>query len=186
EELRSDLGHRGGQIAEPDALANGRAGASARADADLVSLAVAQRVSVARHPSADHLEADQLSRQRLLPNRVERLPADEVPLVEFGDPAEPRLERICGLVDVVAVEREARFEAERVARAEAGRLHPHRFAELEERAPKLRSVVPRAEDLDAVLARVSGARDGASHVRHHGVAEAKALELLQLGRLASC
>ena len=56
-------------------------------------------------------------------------------------------------------------------------LRPSGAAELDERAPERGRVVPRAEDLDAVLAGVAGARDGAAHVRDDRVAEVEDLEL---------
>ena len=85
----------------------------------------------------------------------EHVAADEVALVELHDPAEVGLERGGGVVDVVAVERHLRLEAQRVARAEAARLH----AGVDELAQDARRVLGRDVDLEAVLAGVAGARD---------------------------
>ena len=71
--------------------------------------------------------------------------------------AQPRPAEIASVSrrDVVAVEREAGLEAERVARAEAAR----RDAPCEDRVPELDRVIFRAAELDALLAGVAGARD---------------------------
>ena len=52
---------------------------------------------------------------------AQRVGADEVVLLPADDPAQIRFERGRRLVDVVAVEAHAGFEAQRVARAEAAR-----------------------------------------------------------------
>ena len=69
-------------------------------------------------------------------------------------PGEARLDGAGGLVDVVAVEAEARLQAQRVARAEADRLHAVlRQQQLRQRLRVLR----RNRDLEAVLAGIAGA-----------------------------
>ena len=69
-------------------------------------------------------------------NALDRRAADEVALGRLDDPAEARLERTGGLVDVVAVERELHLEPERVARAEADRLDAVAAARLDQRVPE--------------------------------------------------
>ena len=93
----------------------------------------------------------------------ERVAPDEVALVELHDPAEARLERRRRLVDVVAVEREARLEPERVARAEAARLDRRRPRRPRRARPRA-AARPRArqKSSNAVLAGVAGARDEAA------------------------
>ena len=125
---------------------------------------VDKRIAVARDAAADHLEADELARQavRLL-HALERRAADEVALVELDDPAEAGLERVRRLVDVVAVERAA------APRGAACRARRGRSASTPSRLPSSSSAcqtrsasLGRAEDLEAVLAGVAGARDGAA------------------------
>src|SRR5437868_3401370 len=83
EELRPHGRHRRWEIAEPDGLANGGPGASARADADCLAPFVAQRIAVARDSSAGDLEADELARQRLRFHLLERGLAHEHRLVHL-------------------------------------------------------------------------------------------------------
>ena len=91
----------------------------------------------------------------LLPG--ERRLADEA--LALDHPAEAGLERRVLLVDVVAVEGEARLEAQGVARAEADRLEARAAAAVEERVPQARRRSAACdEQLEAVLAGVAGAR----------------------------
>jgi hypothetical protein len=128
--------------------------------------------------AAGHLEADHLARGARGLAREQRLAADEVALLELDRPAEPGLERVGGLVDLVAVEREARLEPERVAGAEPDGLDAGRLAEAQELAPDGGRVVPGAEELEAVFARV--ARAGRRH-RHARDGERPETEALGLG-----
>ena len=89
--------------------------------------------------------------------------ADEVAAVELHHPAEARLERRGLLVEVVAVERQPRLEAQRVARAQADRLAAGGAGRLEQRVPQRGGVLGVAEDLEAVLAGVAGAGDPDRH-----------------------
>ena len=92
--------------------------------------------------------------------RAQRVAADEVGAVQLHDPAEARLERRGLVVEVVAVERQPRLEAQRVARAQAHGLAADGGGGLEQRGPTARAASPaRAEDLEAVLAGVAGAGD---------------------------
>ena len=99
----------------------------------------------------------------------ERVGADEpARLVELDDPAEPRLQRRVVLVHVVSIQTVSDFQAQRVARAQPAGDHALR----EQRVPELSRSLGRDEDFEAVLARVSGARDDASaDAGHRGFAE---------------
>ena len=80
------------------------------------------RIAVARHRALGHLEPDQLAAHGpAARTRSMRLAADELALGGLHDPAEAGLERVRRVVDVVAVERVAHLEPQRVARAEADR-----------------------------------------------------------------
>src|SRR5690606_5047553 len=137
----------GGEITEADVRAHGGGGAAARAGPDRRALEIEQRVALAGDPAPAHLEADELAREAGRLDGDEGLLADEVALVELHRPAEPRLERVRGLVDVVAVERQPRLEPERVARGEPGGLQAVVATGLEEGAPERRGVGRGAEDL---------------------------------------
>ena len=68
------------------------------------------------------LQPDQLLAGPSRSDLLERRAAHEVDvLVELDDAAEARLERIGVAVELIAVERHARLEPQRVARAEAAR-----------------------------------------------------------------
>ena len=103
---------------------------------------------------------------------AELLDAGEV-LVERARPGETRFDRRAVRTDVVAVQRVARLEPERVARAEAA----GRDAALEDRVPEPHGIVGRAAELAAALARVAGARDEAADAEHLVLAERERLEL---------
>ena len=75
--------------------------------------------------------------------------------VERARPAEPGRDRVGVRRDVVAVQRVADLEPQRVARAEPARLRAAR----DDRVPERRRVLGRTHQLDAALARVAGAVD---------------------------
>src|SRR6185295_19074874 len=80
--------------------------------------------------------------------------ADEAGVL-LAAPPEAGLDRPAVLGQVVAVQRQAGLEAQGVARAEAGRGR----AAADELVPEHAGVLGRAQDLDAVLARVAGTAD---------------------------
>src|SRR5262249_10101280 len=92
-----------------------------RAAGDDAGLLVADEgvVAMARDAAVDHLEADDLALRTFGFLCPQRGSADEVVLLPADDPAQIRFHRSRRLVDVVAVEAHARFEPQRVARAEA-------------------------------------------------------------------
>ncbi len=138
-----------------------------------------------RDTAAGHFEADELARHRRGLHPLERGATDEVARMlgraELHHPAESGFQGIRRLVDVVAVERQAPLEAERVAGAETDRLEadPRALARLHEGAPHGGRVVPGAEDLDAVFARVAGPRDGARDACERRVGEPERTEARQ-------
>src|SRR6187431_2254855 len=108
EQLAADRARREWDIAETDALAQRGGGPTGSALPERLALAVAQRVAVAGDAAPGHLEADQNPLQTALLDREQRGLSAEVRLVQFDDPAEACLERVGGLVDFVAVQREPR------------------------------------------------------------------------------
>src|ERR1041385_8979114 len=109
------------KICESDRFFQCRRMRAAGDDADLLA-AVDDRVSVPGDAAVDHLESDQFPARSLDLFALQHVAAVEVSLFELHDPAEVRLERRGGVIDVVAVERHLRFETQRVARAEAARF----------------------------------------------------------------
>ncbi len=84
----------------------------------------------------------------------------------FSDrPDKIRLHGGCGLVDVVAVEAEARFQAERVAGAQANRLHQRMG---EQRARQIFGPVGDDGNLEAVLAGIARPADMAGDAVEFG------------------
>ena len=81
------------------------------------------------------------------------------PLVQLYDPAQPRLERRSTVIDIVAVERVAHLQPQRVARAEPDRLGLARAAE---GFPDGAHIVDPAVQLEAIFAGVTGAGDEAA------------------------
>ena len=123
-----------------------------------------ERISAARDASAGHLEADELALQSGLLDRDEGLLAHEHRFIELRAPAEASPERVRRLVDVVAVEREARLETQGIASAESDRLR----AERHELVPELRRRSTGRRSRRLFLARVAGARRGARHAAFDG------------------
>src|SRR5262249_26274128 len=104
--------------------------------------------------------------------------ADEVALVQLDRPAQPRLERVDLLAQLVAVQRHGGLQAQRVARTEAARpgAAPDQFL------PPGPALIGGAAQLDALLAGVAGAADdaaGAAVGRRLGVVVG---ELARVGR----
>src|SRR6185312_5160019 len=90
----------------------------------------------------------------------QRLAADEVLLVRERDrEADPGLERIDLIGELVAGEDQARLDPQHVERLEPERLDPARLAGCVYGVPHRRSVTRVAEHLVAELTRVPGARD---------------------------
>src|SRR5476651_375628 len=128
-------------------------------------------VAVTADAALEHLEADDLARRAARLLLAQRAGADEVVFLPADDPVEVRFDRGRRLVDVVAVEAHAGFEAQRVARAEAAGNDVGGFAGLEQRQPDFVRLRRRDEDFEAVFAGVAGARDGGADVGDLAVSE---------------
>src|SRR5690606_11120709 len=143
----------GGDARERDRLAQGRGEGAGQ---DLALATGGQHLlAVAQHAAFVHHQADQLARhaRRLL--RLQRGAADEVAaLVQRHGPGQAGFPRGGRLVHVLAIEVHARFQAQGVARAQAGRPDPR----LQQRVPERDRLVLRQHHLEAVLAGVAGAR----------------------------
>ena len=113
----------------------------------------------------------------------ERLAPDEVALVELADPAEVGFEERVLFVDLVAVERHRGFEPQRVARGEsAGQDAFGRAVAARRRAcppTSCSALSAGGVDLEAVLARVAGARDDRGHAVNRALAEVVILDLFE-------
>ena len=119
-----------------------------------------------RDRAVRHLEADEPPRGAGRAHLLDRVLADEVTLLRLHDPSEAGLERVRRLVDVVAVERVRHLEAERIAGAEADRRDTIMAARVEQRIPEPFGGLGGNVQLEAVLARVSRARDDRRDARH--------------------
>src|SRR5262249_33845936 len=128
-------------------------------------------IPVPADPAIHHLEAYELARDAGPLLRGERVAPQEIALAHLDDPAEVRFPGRDRIVDVVAVERHLRFEPQRVARAQPARQDTVAAPLLEELAEESRGVLGAAVDLEAVLARVAGARDERRRSRDFGIAE---------------
>src|SRR5204862_1494752 len=118
-------------------------------------------------------EPDEPTAQSRRAHALDRLAADEAALRGLDRPSETRLQRIRRLIDVVAVERVAHLEPERVARAEADRRDAVGGARLQQRPPEPRRLRPRHVELEPILAGVARARDQRRHSRDAGGDEAE-------------
>ena len=116
-----------------------------------------QRIALPRDRPSLYGQADEFAGRSLLALARQRLAPDEVSLLPLHGPAQRRLERRRGLIDVVAVEHEPRLETERIPCSQPHRHKPVRCACLQQCAPDCRRIVPRWTNLKAVLSRVPAA-----------------------------
>src|SRR5262249_44872486 len=134
-ELLADVAGGRRQQREPDGPAE-RGGMRAGRD-DAGAGGGLRGVAVPRDPAIAHLEADEPARDSLGLLLLERAAAEEIALLHLDDPAQVRLPRRDRVVDVVAVERHLRLEAQRVSRSEAAGLDSLGLARLQQRAKDL-------------------------------------------------
>ena len=140
------------RLAEVVAPARARhAAAGAAVDDDLAALE--------RHDAVLHLEADELLAEAALEHVLERPLADEVVLVELGDPGHRRLEHVRLRVGVLADEDVHLLEAQDPLRLEAERPDAEVGAALEDRVPDVLAVRAREVDLVAELADEADAQE---------------------------
>src|SRR6185369_13289080 len=139
-ERGADGGECGLDIGDPDVLVDRGAVGAGGDDADRAAVLL-DRVTMTRDGLVDHLDADQAPPQALGADLLERFPADELSLGGLDDPAESRLERVGGVVDVVAVERVLHLEPQGVAGAEPDRGGAIGTARAQKRLPELRGPV---------------------------------------------
>ena len=168
DELRARLRGSSRHVAHADALVEHR---RVRAGRDLAA-APRSAMPCARNRLLLHHERDELPLRSRLLDPAELLDAGEV-LVERARPAQAGRDRVRLRRDVVAVQRVADLEPERVARAEAARGGAAR----DDGVPELRPVLGRAHQLAAALARV------ARPVHHHLDAVDLAHRVRELRRL---
>src|SRR5436309_15528560 len=110
-------------------------------------------IAVPRDPAVDHLETDELALYALRLLALERVAAQKVPLLHFDDPAEVRLPRRDGVVDVVSVKRHPRLQPQRVAGAQPAGRCPVAAPLIQQSAEDPFRVLGREIQLEAVLAR---------------------------------
>src|SRR5438874_4688296 len=156
-ECGSDLRKRRRDVRQGDVLFDRWSVRAARDVADDLPV-LRDLVAVAGHAALDD-ETGDLALRSLGLLHGDHVAAREI-LVELAGPPEARLDRIGGLVDVVAVEGEARFETECVARAKADRLDAVLGPGREQSVPDRSRVGVRHKYFEAVLAGVAGAGDG--------------------------
>ncbi len=150
-------------------MAERRREVAGRDDADHLAGDEDRAVGTRRAPPVDG-DADEVTANAPGLLGGERDPPAEVGLAPGDDPAETGLQRRDAGTELVAVQRQTRLEPQGVARAEAGRLHPCG----DDRLPQRRRGVRRRGDLDAGLAGVAGAGDGARHSPPLRVADTEA------------
>ena len=117
---------------------------------------------MARDGAVGRLQPDHPPRRAGGLCRGERFGTHKGALTELDRPAQPGVERVGGLVHVVAVESQAGLQPAGVAGAEPAGKDTRVSAGLEQRPPDLDGVLGGNEELKAVLARVAGAGDEGS------------------------
>ena len=89
----------------------------------------------------------------------ERISPDEIALIELHDPSEPTLKSGDILGEFMTVQRKRGLKTERITRAKTTREHPEGGSVLKQKSPEIRSFLCFYEDLNSVLAGVSGTSD---------------------------
>src|SRR5262249_23552872 len=120
-------------------------------------------VAVARYARLQKLEANELSAHPFRLLALERRAADEVPLVQLHNPAQPGLERCVLFVDVVAVERELHLGAQGVSSSESCRNQALLPFFVQQGEPKSLGLARSTVELESVLAGVARAGEDARH-----------------------
>ncbi len=147
-------------VPHADALAEARRHRSAGHAADGASFGVEDLAAGTRDRPLEHAERDEPVRRPVLARARQHVRAGELTLAR-ADPAEAGLDRVRVRPDVVPVQRVTDLEPQRVARAEAAGQR----AGLGQRIPQALGIGGGRDQLDAELARVAGARDGAVDTR---------------------
>src|ERR1043165_2347348 len=171
-------------VGHADVLLQVRRGAARSDVTDALTIDV-NVLAVARNAALRDLEADELAAHAFFFLPGERVAPRKVALAELGNPAEVGFQKRRLFGDLVAVERHACFEAERVARCQTcgqdafGRAVAARVENL---VPETFGLLRRGVDLEAVLARVARARDDGGHVVNAPFAEVVILDLRERRR----
>ena len=152
-------------VSHADIFLQKRRGAAA-GDASSFVPADEHRVTVAPDALIEHLEADKLARQPRLFLLREDVAPEKWGLFQFADPAKSRFPRRGGLVNFMAVEAHACFEAQSIARAEAAGNHAGGFSSLHQIVPEFFRMFRSEIDFKSIFAGVAGARDQAINAAH--------------------
>src|SRR5262249_2119465 len=138
--------------------------AAARDDTDFTAVRE-NGGALARRLAALGANADAFARRTILQLTEDARRAREIAGLAaalLDRPLERRFDRAGRLVNVVAVEAEARLEAQRIARTESDGKH---VRILQQALGEAHARAVGARDLETVLARVAGARDGVDIAR---------------------
>ena len=110
-----------------------------------------------------------------------RVVGAEVVAVELDDPSKARFEGIGGFIDIVSVQRQARFEAEGITASEASRFEAKGLPLVEQQRPELGRVSIGTEYLHAIFAGISGPRHHAGNLSKFVGAEVKSFQVRAAG-----
>ena len=115
------------------------------------------RIVITRDLAPEHFEPNEFSRQALLFLAEQGIAADEITLLRFNDPSESRFEQRRAVVHVVAVQKQLRFQPERVSRAKPCRKKTVGLTRLQYGIPDGFGMLRRKVNLETVLTSVSSA-----------------------------
>ena len=135
---------------------------------------------MARDAAWLRLEPDQGPAGSLRLDLLQRVAADEVAFGQLHGPAEPGFVRVHCLVHIVAVEAEGSLESRRIAGAQARGQDPGGLPGLEDGVPDMAEPVAGDEELEAVLAGVTGARDDRSDACDLAAAESEVRDIVRV------
>src|SRR5438445_11521492 len=135
--------------------------------------------AVARDVAGHRLEPDQLSARALRFDALQGVAADEVAFVQLHGPSQAGLVWVDRFVHVVAPQTESCLEPGRIPGTEAGRKHACRSAMAQDGVPCFAEALAADEELEAVLARIAGARDQSVDPGHVALAKTKVRDGLQ-------
>ena len=162
-------------VAKCDAGAEGR-GAGAAGDLS-DCLTVGDNGAVWARDAASDGHADEALSEAILALLAHGIAADEVVSAQLRAPAKRRLERSGGLIHVVSVQVEAGLQAQRVTGTQPDGGNAVGLARRQDRRPDRSRFSGGDEDLEAVLAGISGSsNDAACNASDGGLREPEVLD----------
>jgi hypothetical protein len=130
-----------------------------RDDTDLFSIKCAHEIALSSDTRFIEMESDELLWKTSVSQLEERISSDEIALIELHNPSKSTLKRGDILGEFMAVQRKRGLKTERITRAETTRKNAKSGAVLKQKSPQIARFFSFYEDLNSILAGISGTGD---------------------------